>query len=112
MEYDDRMKLDTFNKDHPFLSSGLTELVPGNRYQYKEDSHIYHFIFKGWDEDDKYYQWFGTWEEGPFKGQDFDISCLKDMTGMYYGGMIHFMPQNTYMTKYNRNQIYNQLKQK
>jgi hypothetical protein len=99
------MKTEPFNKPHPFLSSGLTEMVVGRRYQYKEDSHIYHFIFSGWGEDEEFYQWFFVWDDGPFKGQSADASSLKDMTGMYYSGMPHFMPENTYYTTPFRRQI-------
>ena len=84
------------------MSSGLKGLVPGERYQYKESSIIYHFIFNGWDEDDDHYVWYGTWDDGDLTGTKFDVSCLKDMTGFYYSGMPHFMPENTYMTQWNQ----------
>ena len=100
------MKTENFDKPHPHLHQ-LKELVVGQRYQYKEDSYIFHFIFLGWDEftekENDYYAWYGKWDDGPLSGQDFDVSCLKDMTGMYYSGMPSFMPENTYMTEYNQN---------
>jgi hypothetical protein len=96
------MKTENFVAKHAFMSSGLTEMVVGNRYQYKEGSIIYHFIFLGWDEDEKYYVWHIKWDDGDLTGIDAEISSVKDMTGLFYSGMPHFMPENTYMTKYNR----------
>lgn len=99
------MITENFSKPHANLSSGLSEMVVGNRYQYKEGCHIYHFTFVGWDEDEKYYKWYIRWDEGPFKGEQSEISSLKDMTGYYYSGMVHFMPENTYLTGWNRDWV-------
>ena len=99
------MKTEPFTVSHPFMYR-LSEMVVGKRYQYKEDSHIYNFIFLGWDEQEhngnQYYVWKIRFDEGDMNGVETDISSLKDMTGMYFSGMPAFMPENTYQTKWNQ----------
>lgn len=87
---------------HPFVRTPNNELVVGQRYQYKEDWHIYHFIFLGDESSAEKYGWKIQFDDGPYKGSVSTISGRKDMTGHYYSGMPTFMPENTYMTQYNR----------
>ena len=89
-----------FKKEGIWFDPNIMEV--GKRYQYKEDSHIYNFIFLGWEEDEEYYVWKIRFDEGDMKGVETEISSLKDMTGMYFSGMPSFMEEDRYMTKWNR----------